>query len=243
MTIEFTKGSPNSRTHIQYFSFGEESDYLITYDDMYSSPVGTQLDIVKRLKVSRTVYSNSNTTEELITDEIVYQGENLIYYFDDPSYNYSIEMTDGSGNVQIVNSGCYFVEIKFLDVNIGNAISFTVKGKKYNLSTSIYTKQLNNRGNDKEWNNPLISDYQHCIDIAEWISDYYTPAIEYSLDYRGDPTLDVGDVIFQESKYADRIKTVIEEMQLSFDGTLSGTLRTRRKEDVDRAENRLEEFR
>lgn len=243
MTLEFTKGSPNSRIHIQYFTFGEESNYMISYDDMYSPPIGTQLEIIKRLKVSRTVYSNSNTTEELITDEIVYQGENLIYYFDDPSYNYSIEMTDGSGNVQISSSGCYFVEIRFLDVNIGNTVSFTVKGKKYNLSTSIYTKQLNNRGNDKEWNNPLISDYQHCIDVAEWISDYYTPAIEYEIEYRGDPALDAGDVIFHESQYADRIKTIIEEMQLGFNGGLSGTLRTRRRENVDRTENKLADFR
>ena len=59
------------------------------------------------------------------------------------------------------------------------------------------------------------------------------------MDYRGDPALDTGDTIFQENKYVDDLKVVIEEIQQSFNGAIRGALRTRRKERVDRAKNGL----
>ena len=58
--------------------------------------------------------------------------------------------------------------------------------------------------------------------------------IEYELSYRGEPAIDVGDVIGQGNKYDANLKTIVEESQLKFDGTISGALITRRKESVDR---------
>ena len=89
------------------------------------------------------------------------------------------------------------------------------------------------------WNNPLISDYEHCKDVAEWLADYYASGVEYELDYRGEPALDAGDTIFQENKYVENLKVVVEEVQQTFNKRIVGALRTRRKERVDRAKNGL----
>lgn len=241
MEIEFTETQvPNNRILIDYISLGAETDYIVEYDDLYSTPTGTQIEKVKNLKVSRRIYSQGAEDNELTSDTLTYDGENHIYYFSDPCYGYIANITQGAGSVSVVSSGAYFVELEFSNVPVGNEIKVTVTGRKYNVSESIYTVGINNRGNDTGWSNPLISDYEHCKDVAEWVADYLASGIEYELDFRGEPALDCGDTIFQENMYVDNLKVVIEEHQVTFNGTVDGALRTRRKEHVARAENGLD---
>ena len=242
MEIEFIKTQiPYNRIHIDYIQFGDETDYSIEYDDLYSTPTGAQLELVKNVKNARIIYSKSSTQEEIASDKIAYDGSTVFYYFSDAYYGYEASIEDPVGNqsVSVKSSGAYFVELEFSNVQQNIEIEFSVTGYKYNISTSYYTVAVNNRGTDQEWSNPLISDYDHCKDVAEWLADYYAAGVEYELDYRGEPAIDCGDVIFQENKYNSELKTIVEEFQLSFSGGISGALRTRRRERVDRAENGL----
>lgn len=241
MEIEFLKTEiPNNRILIDYISLGAETDYTIRYDDLYSTPNGIQLEKVKDLNVSRQIYSPGAEDENLTSDTLIYDGEKHIYYFSSPCYGYVANITQGAGSVSITSSGAYFVELEFSNVPVGDEIKFTVTGRKYNVSESLYTVNINNRGNNTEWSNPIISDYEHCKDVAEWVANYLASGIEYELDFRGEPALDCGDTIFQENKYVDDLKVVIEEHNMTFNGTIDGALRTRRKERVARAKNGLD---
>lgn len=240
--LEFVETEvPFNRIQIDYISFGAETDYKIEYDDLYSTPVGTQLEKVKNLNMARNIYSKTNTVEELTSDTVIYEGDTVFYYFSDACYGYKASIEEGSAgqSVSIVSSGAWFVELLFSGVTAGEEIKFSVTGYKYNVSKAYYSISINNRGTDTEWNNPIISDYEHGKDVCEWVADYLTAGIEYELNYRGEPALDVGDTIFQENKYDPELKVVIEESQISFNGGISGALRTRRKERVDRAKNGL----
>lgn len=237
MEIEFIETSnPNSRIHVDYISLGEETNYKIEYDDLYSTPVGTQLEKIKNVKVARYIYSQSNSEEELITEKIAYDGNNQTYFMTDACYGYRAIINDATSgqSVSIVESGSYYVEVSFSGVSSGDEISIIIYGYKYNVSTAYSLKAVNNRGSDKEWQNPLISDLSHCNSVAAWLADYFASGIEYELSYRGEPAIDVGDVIGQENKYDSNLKTIVEESQLKFDGAISGALITRRKESVDR---------
>ena len=103
-------------------------------------------------------------------------------------------------------------------------------GYKYNQSVAYCTKAIGNRGNDQEWDNPLVSDMDHVQKIADWLALYYESPVEYDLDFRGEPALDVGDTIFQENRYNDKQKTIIEESQLKFEQSITGALKKRRKQ-------------
>lgn len=237
LEFEFTKTSiPYSRVKIDYIAPGSETNYHIEYDDLYNVPIGTQLEKVKNLKVSRTMFSKSQTKEDLTSDTITYDGENLLYYFDYPCYGYAVSV-ESSVTASIVGSGCYYVEVALSGVDVGTEVAVSIQGYKYNESTAYCTKQISNKGNDKEWNNPIISDTSHAQKVTDWIASYFASPVEYDLDFRGEPALDVGDTIFQENRYSDKLKTIIEESQLKFDGTIKGALKTRRKQNVDRSES------
>lgn len=242
LEIEFPETEPNSRIHIDYLSRGAETSYSLEYDDLYSTPVGTQLEKIKNVKVSRSLYSKSATKEDLTSETITYSGENQIYYLNDPCYGYSVAISNAKSgqSAKIVSSGAYYVEVAFSGVKTGENIEVSITGYKYNVATSYYSQPVHNRGTEKEWKNPLISFDDHCQEVAKWLADYFASGIEYELDYRGEPAIDCGDVIGQENKYDQGLKTIIEQSQITFkSGVLGGGLRTRRKEYVARTKNRL----
>lgn len=242
LEIEFPETEPNSRIHIDYLSLGAETSYSLEYDDLYSTPVGTQLEKIKNVKVSRSLYSKSATKEDLTSETITYSGENQIYYLNDPCYGYSIAISNAKSgqSAKIVSSGAYYVEVAFSGVKTGENIEVAITGYKYNVATSYYSQPVHNRGTEKEWKNPLISFDDHCQEVAKWLADYFASGIEYELDYRGEPAIDCGDVIGQENKYDPDLKTIVEQSQITFkSGVLGGGLRTRRKEYVARTKNRL----
>lgn len=242
LEIEFPETEPNSRIHIDYLSLGAETSYSLEYDDLYSTPVGTQLEKIKNVKVSRSLYSKSATKEDLTSETITYSGEKQIYYLNDPCYGYSVAISNAKSgqSAKIVSSGAYYVEVAFSGVKTGENIEVAITGYKYNVATSYYSQPVHNRGTEKEWQNPLISADDHCQEVAKWLADYFASGIEYELDYRGEPAIDCGDVIGQENKYDPDLKTIVEQSQITFkSGVLGGGLRTRRKEYVARTKNRL----
>lgn len=235
MEVEFVETEPNSRIHVDYMSLGSETSYSIEYDDLYSTPTGSQLERIKTLKVARYLYTKSNTKEDLLSEKLTYTGENQIYYLNDPCCDYSVSIAGAKNgqSAKIVSYGAYYIEVSLNGVAEGEEVNVTVSGYKYNVSTAYCTKEVCNKGVQKEWENPLLSDESHCSQVTEWLADYFSSCVEYELDYRGEPALDCGDVISQESMYESKLKTIVEETQINFDaGVLSGGLRTRRKDYV-----------
>lgn len=242
LEIEFPETEPNSRIHIDYLSLGAETSYSLEYDDLYSTPVGTQLEKIKNVKVARYIYGKSSTKEDLLSETISYTGENQLYYLNEACYGYEVSINNAQNgqSVNIISSGAYYVEVAFWGIEVGDNVEVIIKGYKYNIATSYYSQTINNRGSEKEWQNPLISADDHCQEVAKWLADYFASGIEYELDYRGEPAIDCGDVIGQENKYDPDLKTIVEQSQITFkSGVLGGGLRTRRKEYVARTKNRL----
>lgn len=235
--IEFVETEPHNRIHLNYISLGSETAYKLEYDDLYSTPVGTQLDKIKNVKVARYLYSKSNVEDDLTSETLVYDGNNAIYYMTDACYGYRaiIEEAKSGQSIEIKSSGAYYVELAISGVSVGEEIKIAVKGYKYNVSTAYTVQTINNRGTDKEWQNPLISNAEHGKLVTAWLADYFASGIQYELDYRGEPAIDCGDTIGQENKYDPDLRTIVEESQITFNaGLLGGGLITRRKECVAR---------
>ena len=230
---------PNNRVRIDYIQFG----LGLEYDNEW-------------IKEASSTTSLSAINDDLPQSEfsITLNNDNQIFNVDNPASEINflesgqkINVLMGykldSGSVEWMQMHSLYVHEWSADdeqATIGAEVSISVRGYKYNISTAYTVQSVNNRGNDKEWNNPLISDLEHSKELAEWVGDYYSSGIEYELDYRGEPAIDCGDTIRQENKYDSSLQAVVEESQISYDaGALSGGLRTRRKGNVERAKNRL----
>lgn len=245
LEIEFTKGMPHNRVILDNILFGDSTDYSLEYGvELTKTPKGTQLEKVQELQVIRTVYSlSAEPIKELAKEVVAFSEETSRYTFflSNPSYGYEVDITEPvSGRVTIVESSAYYVTVETDGLN--GAVEIAINGWEYVVNTQAkVTKQLHTVGTVETWENPLISEQDMAMDMAQWIGDYLVSDREYDLSYRGEPRIDANDLAFLENKYVPDMLIRIYDHTLNFSGgALSGTIKARRDmSGVVRTKNRL----
>lgn len=243
LVLEFTKGHPNNRVVLNNVTFGDSTDYELTYGkELTKTPKGTQLAKVRELQMYRTLYSQSGEQKELVkeTVSVAADGEQHTFYFANPSYDLSCAITDAQDGQEavIVDSSSYFVTVEF--TGISGDCEVVVTGREYVKTQAKLSVQLNTSGSTETWENPLVSDLSHAQDLMDWIGDYLQADREYNLEYRGEPRIDVNDIMFLENKYVPDLLIRVYDHTLKFNGALSGTMKARRDmSNVATAKNRL----
>lgn len=237
LQLEFLKGVPFNRVNLKQITFGDSTDYELSYGkELTKTPKGTQLSRVRELQMTRTIYTSGTEKRQLVREAVPADETRHTFYLNAAAYDYEIDAAGGT-NVQIIDSSAYYVTV---EVDGGADTEVTINGYEYNVTQALVTRQLNPTGTVETWENPLVSTSKHAADLAEWIGDYLRSDREYDLEYRGEPRIDANDIAFLENKYVPDLLLRIYEHTLKFNGALSGTIKARRDmSNVATAKNRL----
>lgn len=227
MKIEFTKtAEPYNRIVLNYFSLSDVVDFTMNRRDMTSSPKAIKQELIKEVIVPCYTYQENNREENLVYEDIdVVAGEVETYYIQDPSYGYKVKLDEVEGKATVVAWSNYFVTIKF---NVTGSFKIEVQGYRYKIVEKYATVSLNARGKTVKWKNPLISNITMANELAAWLADYYTAGIEYEYDTRGNPELDVTDIVYQENEFHDGMRVNIYRHTVNFKQAFSGRVTARR---------------
>ncbi|MDO4327133.1 MAG: hypothetical protein Q4E24_14055 [bacterium] len=210
--------------------FGDSTDYKLSYgQELIKTPKGTQIAKVKALQVIRTLYSLGTEYKSLARESVsVTAADNrYTFYFSSPAHDYAasiVNMVAGQ-TVVIVDSSAYYVTVEVFGVSGG--VEIEISGYEYIVTQAFVSRQLNPTGSVENWENPLVSDTIHAVDLANWIGDYMRADKEYNLKYRGEPRIDANDLMFLENKYVPNLLLRTFEHVLEFNGALSGTIKAR----------------
>lgn len=102
-------------------------------------------------------------------------------------------------------------------------------GKPQEIEDNVFAvKVLNEVGEIKTIQNPLVSTQAHAELLAEWIGNYYANNISYDVRYRGEPRINAADIIHMESEKKNNLQVEITRNKLTYDGAFSGELELRR---------------
>lgn len=225
MTIyEDAPSKTGGRAVLNKVSFGNVTDYELSYGrELTKTPLGTQLQSVKTLELTRTEYLDSTEGEkELAKVECTKTGEYLAE-FSNPSYGCTVQAS--SGTVSVLEAGAYFLRFSYS----GSGGEVKVNGKEYLVKTCTMEKELNPTGKREKWKNPLISDTALATDVLDWVGNYLKADREYSLTYRGEPRLMANDLLYLENKYVDKLMLRVYDHTLNYNGALSGSIKARRE--------------
>ena len=227
MKIEFTKtAEPYNRIVLNYFSLSDVVDFTMNRRDMTSSPKAIKQELIKEVIVPCYTYQENNREENLVYEDIdVVAGEVETYYIQDPSYGYKVKLDEVEGKATVVAWSNYFITIKF---NVTGSFKLEVQGYRYKIVEKYATVSLNARGKTVKWKNPLISNTTMANELAAWLADYYTAGIEYEYDTRGNPELDVTDIVYQENEFHDGMRVNIYRHTVNFKQAFSGRVTVRR---------------
>lgn len=227
MVVEFTKtAEPQNRIVLNNFSFGDVTEFTMTRNDMTSSPKAIKQELVKEVIVPAYSYQNGVQEESLISEEVtVAVGDVTTFFVGEPSYDYRAVVDGNASGVTILEWGNYYVKVRF---NVAGTYRLEIFGYRYKIVEQYAVKSLNNRGRTIKWENPLMSDIAMATDLAEWLGDYYASGIEYEYNTRGNPELDVNDIVYQENEFHDGMKVTIYRQTLNFNQSFSGKVTARR---------------
>ena len=227
MVVEFTKtAEPQNRIVLNNFSFGDATEFTMTRNDMTSSPKAIKQELVKEVIVPAYSYQNGVQEESLISEEVtVAVGDVTTFFVGEPSYNYRAVVDEDASGVTILEWGNYYIKVQF---NVAGTYRLEIFGYRYKIVEQYAVKSLNNRGRTIKWENPLMSDIAMATDLAEWLGDYYASGIEYEYNTRGNPELDVNDIVYQENEFHDGMKVTIYRQTLNFNQSFSGKVTARR---------------
>lgn len=92
----------------------------------------------------------------------------------------------------------------------------------------FFTKQINEVGETKTIQNPLISTQEHAELLCNWIGNYYYDNVYYDVDYRGDIRNNASDIIHMDSDILNNLQVEIQSHTLNFNGAFSGSMELKR---------------
>lgn len=238
LVVEFSRARPDSRVFVRSVEFGDVTDYVMDYHGMTKSPKGIQTNKVAKVEVTRNLYSKSTEEKTIIQEDVDVTGKDWqIFYFSEPYFDVVVMV--GNERLEVKESSCYFAKVDVSSLTGSHA--FIVTGKAYLVVGKRYNRVLNSIGRIERWNNPLVSTEELAGWLADWLGNYFANNIEYEISYRGEPRLDAGDIVFLENKYIRNLQIQLYEHSLSFNGSLSGTVKARRavnQENLNRTKQR-----
>lgn len=103
------------------------------------------------------------------------------------------------------------------------------EGNPQEVEDSVFAvKVLNEVGEIKTVQNPLVSTNAHAELLVEWIGNYFANNISYDVDYRGEPRNNASDIIHMESDVLSNLQVEITKHTLKYNGAFSGSMELRR---------------
>lgn len=242
IVFEFAKTAPRSRVAVDQILFGDVTDYVLEYNlDLTDTPQSTRIKRTRNLSVVKTIYSKSEERISLASDEIrLSSAENkCLAEFSEASYGFFVSVENTGITAQIVEQSDYYAVLEFSGMTEPTVVKYEITGYQYIKSEQSLNRQLNPVGNDRAWENPLISNNGQATDLVEWLGDYYLGEIEYEIKDRGDPRQDANDLFYLELKEHENAQIRAHQVDVNFNGAWSGTKKARRVEKgVWRGKNR-----
>ena len=91
------------------------------------------------------------------------------------------------------------------------------------LDGAVAVYRFGTSGETQTLDNNFIANEEQAIEVAEWVCDSLRSRQQVSGEFRGDPRLDLFDVVEVESKYGDISGVVLTDVKYSFAGAFRAT--------------------
>lgn len=215
----FTDMLPYRRPRIQSVRY-QETDFMLDFNTILEDTQSSQkTDELRNLTVSSFSY---------VPDEkasVLFEGSTdrtfLHIDLDSPATDIQVSVTGGT----VVKSEI-FAEAVDLTLSAGTK-AIRVTGVKQSQVSHARTWNVHQNGADDEIKNPLVSDEAMQEAMAEHYIAYLGYRSTYDADYRGNPELEVGDLIILQTNYTPEMDAIVLTDELSYDGSLHGKVKVK----------------
>lgn len=195
--------------------FYRETDYTLDFTSIdENSQTISKIDKLKEVSVSKYGYVAANTASTLF--EGTTTETELHIEFSSAAQDVSISVTGGT----LVSSAVYAHAADLVMSSGTKTIAITGKTLTENSIVTTYTAAKDGETDKEE--NPLITNDEMCLALANQVKQYLQMRNTYEASYRGNPELEAGDIIGLQTNYTAEMDALILKDEISYNGSLSG---------------------
>ena len=194
-----------------------ETDFTLDFTSIgENSQKISKIDELKSVSVARYSYTASNDTSTL------YEGTTteteLHVEFSGLAQDVQISVSGGT----LVSSNIY---ARAADLVLSSGTkTVTITGKTLTENSVVVSYPVAQSGEIDKEENPLITNETRCQALANHVKSYLQMRNTYEATYRGNPEMEVGDIIGLQTLYTDEMDALILVDEITFDGSLSGKM-------------------
>lgn len=176
----------------------------------------SKIDQLKAVTVAKYTYTAANDTSKL------YEGTttetNLHVEFSGLAQDITITVSGGT----LISSDIY---ARAADLVLSSGTkTVVITGKTLTESSVVVSYPVASAGEIDKEENPLITNDNICTALAQHVIQYLKLRNTYTANYRGNPEVEVGDVIGLQTLYTDEMNALVLVDEITFNGALSGKL-------------------
>lgn len=194
-----------------------ETDFTLDFTSIgENSQKISKIDELKSVSVARYSYTASNDTSTL------YEGTTteteLHVEFSGLAQDVQISVSGGT----LVSSNIY---ARAADLVLSSGTkTVTITGKTLTENSVVVSYPVAQSGEIDKEENSLITNDTMCQALADHVKSYLQMRNTYEASYRGNPEMEVGDIIGLQTLYTDEMDALILVDEITFDGSLSGKM-------------------
>lgn len=207
--------------HIEPFILGaDKTDFVVDF-----STIGEKTQTLSKIEQLKAISVAKYALVPNATSETLYEGTTdettLHIEFGEAAQDVTVSVTGGT----VVSQAIYGRAVD-LELSSGTK-TIKVTGKTLRESSMVVTYKVGNEGEVDKEENPLITNDAMCNALAAHVNAYLVLRNTYDLSYRGNPELEVGDVITMQTLYTDAMDGLVLTDEIDFNGSLSGKLKVK----------------
>lgn len=194
-----------------------ETDFTLDFTSIgENSQKISKIDELKSVSVARYSYTASNDTSTLF--EGTTTETELHVEFSGLAQDVRISVSGGT----LVSSNIY---ARAADLVLSSGTkTVTITGKTLTENSVVVSYPVAQSGEIDKEENPLITNDTMCQALANHVKSYLQMRNTYEASYRGNPEMEVGDIIGLQTLYTDEMDALILVDEITFDGSLSGKM-------------------
>lgn len=194
-----------------------ETDFTLDFTSIgENSQKISKIDELKSVSVARYSYTASNDASTLF--EGTTTETELHVEFSSLAQDVQISVSGGT----LVSSNIY---ARAADLVLSSGTkTVTITGKTLTENSVVVSYPVAQSGEIDKEENPLITNDTMCQALANHVKSYLQMRNTYEANYRGNPEMEVGDIIGLQTLYTDEMDALILVDEITFDGSLSGKM-------------------
>lgn len=210
---------PNTRLRITKVYY-RETDFTLNFSTIAER--GQSISKIDRLKAVSVARYGYNVDTDIQT---VFEGTTV-------ETHYHVEFSGLAQDINISVSGGSLISSQVYAAAADLVLSsgtktVTITGKPLTESSAVVSYPVAQEGETDKEENPLITNDEMCAALAAHFMKYLQMRNTYDTTYRGNPEMEVGDIIGLQTAYTAEMDALVLVDEITFNGSLSGKMKVK----------------